>query len=73
MLLILSALLIVSSIARATKTIWFPYPRAWLKALGLAVPTWTGATAIFSLEVWHFVFLFILYHFVKYLLQIKHG
>lgn len=38
--------------------IWFPYPTSWLKALGLAFPTWAGATAMFSLEVWHFVFLF---------------
>jgi len=36
----------------------FPYPSSWLKALGLAFPTWAGATAMFSLEVWHFVFLF---------------
>lgn len=37
---------------------WFPYPSSWLKALGLAFPTWAGAVAFLSLEVWHFVFLF---------------
>jgi hypothetical protein len=60
MLLILSALLIVSLIAEVTKTNWFPYPSAWLKALGLAVPTWIGATTVFTLEIWHFIFLFVL-------------
>lgn len=40
--------------------VWFPYPSSWLKALGLAIPTWVGAVAFFSLEVWHSIFLFIL-------------
>lgn len=60
MLLILGALLIVGWIARATKAHWFPYPSAWLKALGLAVPTGIGAVVVFSLLFWQFVFLFIL-------------
>lgn len=60
MLSIVGVLLIIGLIAAVTKTKWFPYPSSWLKALGLAVPTWIGAVAIFSLEVWHFIFLLIL-------------
>ena len=37
-----------------------------MKALGLAVPTWIGASAFFSLEVWHHVFLFALAIFKTY-------
>lgn len=60
MLLILGALLLVSWIARATKAKWFPYPSAWLKALGLAVPSGIGAVIALSLLSWQFVFLFVL-------------
>lgn len=60
MLLIVGILLIFGLIAAVTKTKWLPSPSAWLKALGLAVPTWVGAVAVFSLEVWHFIFLLIL-------------
>lgn len=56
MLLILGALLVIGWIAVVTKTQWFPYPSSLLKALGLAIPTWVGATAVFSLEVWHGIF-----------------
>lgn len=52
MLLILGTLLIIGWIAAVTKTKWFPYPVSWLKALGLAIPTWFGSVAGFSLAVW---------------------
>lgn len=60
MLLIVGVLLIVGLIAAVTKTKWLPYPSSWLKALGLAVPVWTGAVAVLSLISWQFIFLFIL-------------
>jgi hypothetical protein len=60
MLLIVGILLIIGLIATVTKTKWFPYPSSWLKALGLAVPVWIGAVAVFSLMSWQFIFLFIL-------------
>lgn len=56
-LLLLAGLTIVT---RGKKSIWVPSPSCWLKAIGLAIPTWIGCTAIFSLEVWHGVFLIIL-------------
>jgi ABC-type antimicrobial peptide transport system permease subunit len=60
MLLIVGILLIIGLIVAVTKTKWFPYPSSWLKALGLAVPVWIGAVAVFSLMSWQFIFLFIL-------------
>ena len=63
MLFPLIALLLISSIMLLIKRklpVWLPSPISWLKALGLAIPTWIGASAFFSLEVWHHVFLFAL-------------
>lgn len=60
MLLIVGILLIIGLIAAVTKTEWFPSPSSWLKALGLAVPVWSGAVVAFSLISWQFIFLFIL-------------
>lgn len=62
-------LLLVSSIMLLITRklpIWLPYPASCMKALGLAVPTWIGASAFFSLEVWHHVFLFVLVTFKTY-------
>lgn len=63
MLSVVIGLLITSLIIAAAKPgqfIWFPSPGSWIKAIGLAIPTWFGAVAVFSLEVWHGVFLFFL-------------
>jgi len=59
-IIVFLALLIGSTvITRGKKSIWIPSPSCWLKAIGLAIPTWVGGggTAIFSLEVWHGIFL----------------
>lgn len=37
---------------------WFPYPSSWVRAWGLAIPTFAGVV-IFNLEVWRFFILFL--------------
>jgi len=69
MLFPIVVLLLVSSIMLSTARklpIWLPYRASCMKALGLAVPTWIGASSFFSLEVWHHVFLFVLATFKTY-------
>lgn len=52
MVSILVAVLIVGFVylVAGTKSVWFPAPHSWLKALVLAIPTWLGSVAIFNLE-----------------------
>lgn len=66
MVSILVAVLIVGFVylVAGTKSVWFPAPHSWLKALVLAIPTWLGSVAIFNLEVWRLV-LFSLYAYVR--------
>lgn len=52
-------------ITKGKKSIWIPSPSCWLKALGLAIPTWVGCSAFFSLEVWHGAFMLILAALLK--------
>jgi len=52
MVSILVAVLIVGFVylVAGTKSIWFPSPDSWLRALVLAIPTWFGV-AVLNLEV----------------------
>lgn len=52
---ILVTLLAVSLLLRASGVInltWLPSYRSWLKAFGLAIPTWFGCVAFISLDFW---------------------
>lgn len=65
MVSILVAVLIVGFVylVAGTKSVWFPAPHSWLKALVLAIPTWLGV-AVFNLEIWRLV-LFALHVYIR--------
>lgn len=75
MFIIVFLVLLIGStvITRNKKSVWIPSPSCWLKAIGLAIPTWVAGSAIFSLEVWHGVFLVVLAAFKSAPLSVIKG